>query len=168
MNTNQIKNDSESLQVIKNIDFLLRTKGPKTILVTSDYPEEGHGEFAQELVSDLTKIYGRKSFVLDLRSEAKQTTPGIEYQNIKDLDYVESNIDQLKIYLDELSRHNDQIFIIHNVNKNIQTSTLPEISIDSALITRSDKSVGIKKSRYITNLINDADLPILGLVEYRA
>lgn len=158
MNKIEMNNDAQSLQVIKNIDFILRTKSPKTVLITADYPEEGHGEFTNELAADLAKVYGRKSYVLDLRSEANNSSTDIDFQNI----------DQMKIYLDELSKHNDQIFIIHNVNKNIKTTTLPEVKLDSALIVRSSRSVGLKKSRYITNLITDADLPILGLVEYKA
>lgn len=152
-----ITTDSNSVQVLKNIDFLLRTHQFKTILITADYPEESHADMAMSIAKDLRCIYGSKIYLLDLRTEAKK----------HHLDFEMNDPTKANIYLDELTKHNDYVFIIHNVHKNIHTTELPEFNIDAALLVRSKKSIGINKSRYITNLLNDADISILGLVEGR-
>lgn len=165
-----ISNDSNSLQVLKNMEFSLRTKCPKTILVTADYPEEGHGEFTLDLIKDLTTVYGHQIFVLDLNTDSilnSDSYKNMKYQNISELDYLENDNIKFKIYLDELSKHNDYTFIIHQVKRNITSTTLPETKFDAAIIVRTSKSIGLNKSRYITNLIKDADLPVLGLAQYK-
>lgn len=153
MQTIEIKSDSDSLQVLKNIDFILRTQRPKTVLITADYPEENHANIAESLTTQLSSIYRTKIYLMDLSLEEKE------------LDFNLNDPAQAQIYLDELLKHNDYIFIIQNVNKNITTSKLPEFDVDAALIVRTDKSIGINKSRFITNLIVDADIKILGLIQ---
>lgn len=153
----EIGADSQSVQVLKNIDFLLRTQKIKTVLITADYPEESHRELAISIKNQLQAVYGHKIYLLDLANESKKM--GLEFEL--------SDSTNTKIFLDELSKHNDYIFIVHNVHKNIMTTVLPEFDIDSALIVRSCKSIGLNKSRYITNLMKDADISILGIVEGR-
>lgn len=151
----EIKSDSKSLQVLKNIDFVLRTKSPKSVLITADYPEENHANLADSIARQLNAVYGSKIYILDLAKEQSS------------VDFDLSDAQAANIYIDELSKHNDFIFVIHNVNKNIKNTTLPEFNLDSALIVRSKKSIGLNRSRYITNLLKDADIEVLGLVENR-
>lgn len=165
MQNSELITDSRSLQLLKNIDFCLRTHTAKTIAMACDYPEEKHGELAQSLVQDLMSIYDRKIFVLDMRLQGSALSDGLKYQAIRDLDFDFNDSKQMEIYLDELSKHNEHIFIILNINKNIEATRLPEFSFDGAFIVRSKKSIGPNKSRYVTNLLKDADIPLLGLIQ---
>lgn len=124
------------LDVVKNLDFQIRTSGFQNILIAADYPKEGHLEVAKKLGGLIERFYGRNVKVVDLSCERKHKP---------------SNRDEV-------------IFLVHEVKRNPQANKLYEGVLDSAVIVRSKHSVGVKKKRYVSDLIKDANLPVLGLI----
>ncbi|MCO4753910.1 MAG: hypothetical protein KC478_05485 [Bacteriovoracaceae bacterium] len=161
-------NDDNSLETIKNLDFCLRHSRARTVLIGADYPTEGHGGFIHSASEHLSRLYDRKILVVDTQRdiEAKHGTVG--RQGIKELEYlfVNGRLDGKKfdIYLEENKKYYDVVFVILDVKRNINTTTLPESHFDGAILVRSNKSITPKASRFVTNTINDSGIKILGTV----
>ncbi len=124
------------LDVVKNLDFHIRTSGFSRLLVAADYPKEGHLEVALTLGGLLEEYYGRDVKIIDLAKE----------RNFK------------------FTNNDEVILFVHDVKRNPSANKLYEGNIDGALIVRSKRSIGIKKKRFVSDLIKDANLPILGLI----
>ena len=160
--------DEQSLETIKNLDFCLRRSKARTILVGADYPEEGHDGFIHSACDELERLYDRKALIVDLLGSVESTDGPIGRQGPRELDYLYANgqLDgkKLDIYLEENKKYYDVIFVVLDVKRNIQSTRLPESRLDGAILVRTSKSLGLKKSRFVTNSIKDAGIEILGTV----
>lgn len=162
----------ENLDLLKNLDFWTRTLNAKTILFSSDYFNEGHFEVATEMAALMEQIYRKSVAVVDLRNIEEQLSyPGLQYQNVNECEWLKSNgnINERKLsaHIKTLSEQYSIVFIIHDVKRICESTDLPELDFDGAILVRGPKSVGPGKKRYVTNKIKDASLPILGLIYSR-
>ena len=135
--------------VLRHLDFLCRKKSVKTLLFSSEHHDEGHFQVALELSIQFQDVYGIQAAIMDLRSEGGQSNFNLKHR------------------FNVLSDKNDMVFVVQDVKRNSQHTTLPELDLDGAVIVRSNRSVGMAKKRYVTNLIKDANLPVLGLIYNR-
>ena len=127
-------NLNPEIEVVKNLDFKIRELNAKNILIVADYPNEGHLEVAFQVKEILERYYRRHVRVIDL---------AVNRRNFK--------ASEISLY-------------VHEVKKNPTANRLYEGQIDGAIIVRSKRSLGLKKNRYISDLVKDANLPILGLI----
>lgn len=166
----------ENFEVLRNLDFWTRAKSTKNILFASDYHGEKHFQTAHELAHHFQEIYRRSVVILDLRQDATEIvgeTVGddIQYQNARELVWLYTgekiNDRKLDAHVKALSEQNSIVFLIQDVRRNVIDTRLPEIEMDAAVLIRSKRSVGAGKKRFVTDLIKDARLPILGLIYNR-
>lgn len=162
------KENEKRLEVLRNFDFLARSKNAGVFLFTSDYRGEGAAETAQEIAGLLREIYRLGVAVLDLRRETLEQSRDARSQNVFCLDWLLSgekvNERKLDQHVRTLKESNDLVFLLQDVKREPSRSWLPEISVDGAIMVRSPKSVGAGKSRYVTKMVQDADIPLMGMI----
>lgn len=163
---------NENIEVLKNLDFITRTKNVKKILFSSDYFDENRVEVALELAKRFEAIYGRECAVIDLGEGSKINEFNVEYQNAREFEWLLSGEDlndrKLDTHLRNLEERYALTFVIQDVKRNAKTTPLPEVDIDGAIVIRSDRSIGPRKSRHVTNMLKDANIPVLGMIYNRS
>lgn len=163
----QTTENFSEFQVIRNLDYLLRTHSDQVYLISCDYSSEPLLKATNYLADNLISIYGKKILVLDF-NEA-MTSDFSFYQNLKELSEVKKDdeIDEhkLNIYLEECKKHYEFIFVLPHIKLNIEESKLPALKVDSALILRTSHSIGPHKKKYMTQLIQDAQIKINGIID---
>ncbi|MBG60489.1 MAG: hypothetical protein CME67_07560 [Halobacteriovoraceae bacterium] len=127
-------NSKAEAEVVKNLDFQIRQVDARNILVVADYPNEGHVEVAYQLKDLLRTYYDRDVRVVDLSENKKHLV------------------------------NSELTFFVNEVKRNPQSNRIYEGNVDAAIIVRSKRSVGHNKKRYVSDLIKDANLPVLGLI----
>lgn len=172
MYSKRLEANEKNVETLTRLDLVIRAKGIKNIFVVSDYFDEGAFEITQELASLMQSFYSRKCALLDLGDEESRViSPIVDYHNARKLGLDESMENSYSNSLEEtlslLEAENDLVFVIHNTKRNPQSTKLPRVEFQSSLIVRSKKSSEIGKSRYVTNLLKDANLPILGMIYNR-
>lgn len=173
--------------IAKNLDYSLRVKAIKSILVTSDCEREGKSTFIKECAPLLCDLYKRKVLVFDCQLEKNDllekslSTKDVNHQFIREtsvsgLDYIHSDdlffletlprpekVTSLVAYFNEVSRVYDVVLINMKTLRRADKTTFPALPIDSAIIVRSRKSIG-KKKKLMTEELLDREIPILGLM----
>ena len=163
---------NENVEVLKNLDFISRAKKIKKILFSSDYFDENRVEVALELAKRFEAVYGRECAVVDLGESNYMTDLNVEYQNAREFEWLlsgdELNDRKLDTHLRNLEERYALTFVIQDVKRNAKTTSLPEVEVDGAIVIRSDRSVGPRKSRHVTNMLKDANIPVLGMIYNRS
>lgn len=164
----------DNLEVLRRFDYLLRTKGIKSVLFASEYRGEGHFETAIELARLLRETYRLSVSTLDLREDAPGSGSDARRQSLSELSWLferdtttgreEVNRRELDAHIKTLRESNDAVFVIHDVKRVPANNFLYETDFDAAVLTRAKSSVGPGKSRRVTDLILDANIPLLGIV----
>jgi Mrp family chromosome partitioning ATPase len=150
--------------IVKNLDFSLRTHKSKSIVVVSDSDKEGKSTFLRECLPALCELYNRKILLLDCQPERKDVLELAMATKMPGLDYVHAeDLNSLLDYINDCSHRYDTVFINTKTLKRAEKTILPELPIDGAVIVRSHKSIG-KKIKPLTNELRDRDIPILGLI----
>lgn len=155
---NNAMNFSES-EVIRNFDYVTRTSKSRVVLMYSDYSQEPLAQVCDQICCELTEVYNRKVLVISLDDSIPECRfiRTIQSLNLKD-------DKELSIYVDESKKFYDLIIILNKTLKNINHTTIPELDIDSAYLVRSSKSIGLKKKRYVSQLVSDANIKVEGVI----
>jgi len=155
---NNQKSFSES-EVVRNFDYITRTRSNSVVLMYGDYSQEPILEIANYVSNELIATYSKKVLVISLdRNIAK--TGMIETLTSLNL----ANEKELGIYIDESKKFYDLIIIVNHTLKNIENTVIPELDIDGAFLVRSNSSIGLKKKRFVTQLVSDANIKIEGVI----
>lgn len=164
--------------IVKNIDYSLRIKNAKYILVTSDFAGEGKSTFLAECTPYLSSLYERKILIYDCQPERndllesvmkhQKEFQGVDYLHHDDLNFLKEKFGEEKLsamttHFTEMARDYDLVFINMKTLKRSEKTQIPPLPIDGAIVVRTNKSIG-SKNRFITNEILDREIPIIGLV----
>lgn len=178
-------------ELAKNIDYSLRMKEAKYVLVASDNNAEGKSTFLAECAPFLSKIYKKKVLIYDCQADSddviERTLKPLENSHqfiratqVKNLDYINAeNLNFLNslpdgektgsviAHFNEITRDYDVVFINMKTLKRAEKSLIPSLPIDGAILIRSPLSTGLttsRKEKHITNELLDREIPIIGLV----
>jgi hypothetical protein len=155
---------TESQRTIANFDYKLREHSDKLILMTSDYAAEKPLKVALYIASELKRIYQKNILVFSLDEGEILSS---QHQNLNQEELkTNAGLDEskLEIYFEECKKYFDHVFIVPELKLQIERSSLPKIKVESAYLLRSTKSIGVKKNRYITQLVQDNSIPIRGML----
>lgn len=153
-------------EVVRNMDFVLRSQSERTYLITADYAKEPLKDCAVYLARELNMTYGHKILVLDFNP--LQTDSSSNYTNISSLDFLPTQPSEqereLKIYQKECLKHYNFIFALPHVKLQSENSNLPLLDLEAAFILRSDSSLSPTSKKIMTHMIQDAQLKIAGIL----
>lgn len=173
--------------IAKNLDFSLRVKQTKSVLVVSDQEKEGKSTFIRECAPLLCELYKRKVLVFDCQIERQQhlektfsptsinhqsiretSVKGLDYIHAEDLLFLETlpqpeKSSGLVAYFNEISKAYDLVLINMKTLKRAEKTVLPALPIDGAIVVRSKKTLDSEK-RPITTELRDREIPIIGIV----
>lgn len=153
--------------IVRNLDFVLRDRSAKTIVVLSELPGEGKTTFITTVVPKLSSTYKRKILVLDC-APTPTRIEGVDYlslqemSRLKDLSAMEQLV-AMKAVIAEVEADYDNIFIDMPIPARAGTLMLPEVSIDGALMVRSYDSIDAG-GHDVSDLLQDKKIPVLGVV----
>jgi hypothetical protein len=174
--------------IVKNIDYSLRIRGAKFVLVASDYAGEGKSTFLANCSPLLAEIYKKKILIYDCQNERDDVlehqlkvksgagqfaqlteTIGLEYVHQDDLEFLKHAPEDRKATLtashfNEISKKYDVVFINMKVLKRAEKTLLPILPIDGAIIVRGSKSFS-KTEKFITDELLDREIPVIGLIK---
>jgi hypothetical protein len=155
---------SDSQRTIANLDYKLRQNNDKVVLFTSDYAAEKPLETALYIASELKRIYQKKILVFSLDEGAVLSS---QHQNLNQEELkTNAGVDEnkLSIYFEECKKYFDHVLIVPELKLQVERTELPKVDVDGAYLLRSSKSIGIKKKRYVTQLIQDNNIAIHGML----
>ncbi len=179
--------DNQLHNLVKNIDYVLRSRRAKFILVASDFQQEGKSAFLASTLPVLAELYERKVLIYDCQKERndllekrmapggsehqfirKTGVPGLDYLHASDLTFLKNQQEAERLssqmaYFNEVAKDYDTVFINIKTAKKADESTIPALPMDGAIIIRSSKSVK-KEKKDFTTLLEQREIPILGLV----
>ncbi len=157
-----IYSNFSDLEVVKNIDFVLRSKAAKIYLLACEYPKEPLLETAEYLVQNLADVYKHKILILDF--DPTRSSGTTQYQNIQSLDFLSTeDPNGLNIYTTECLNHYDYIFVLPHIKMNLDRTEIPNLKLDSSFLMRTKKSVSPVASRIMTKSLTDSQVDIAGL-----
>ena len=153
--------------VVRNLDFALRERKAKIVVVVSELPGEGKTTFVATVIPQLGQIYQRKILVLDCGAN-EQRIEGVDYLSMKGMSRLKdmSSIEQLvalKSVMSEVENDYDAIFIDLPVPARTGTLMLPEVNIDAAIMVRTYDSIETG-AHDVSDLLRDKKIPVLGMV----
>jgi Mrp family chromosome partitioning ATPase len=153
--------------IVRNLDFALRERKAKTVVVLSELPGEGKTTFITAVVPALGKLYQRKILVLDCGT-TDQRIDGVDYLSLEGMSRLKgmSSLEQLvalKSVFAEVEGDYDNIFIDISVPARTGTLMLPDVAIDGAVMVRSYDSIE-SGAHDVSDLLLDKKIPVLGMV----
>lgn len=153
--------------IVRNLDFALRERSAKTIVVLSELPGEGKTTFVATVVPQLSKTYKRKILVLDCGLKAARIE-GVDYLSLQEMSRLKdmSSMEQLvamKSVISEVEADYDNIFIDMSIPARTGTFMLPDIAIDGAVMVRSYDSIEAG-SHDVSDLLQDKKISVIGMV----
>lgn len=179
--------DKQLHNLIKNMDYILRSNRAKFVLVASDFQKEGKSTFLTATLPGLAELYERRILVYDCQKERndllekrmapggsehqfirKTGVPGLDYLHADDLTFLKAQHESNRLssqmaYFNEVAKEYDSVFINIKTSKKADESLIPVLPLDGAIIVRSSKSVK-KEKKALTTLLEQREIPILGLV----
>ena len=153
--------------IVRNLDFALRERKAKTVVVLSELPGEGKTTFIASVIPQLGKLYQRKILVLDCGT-TEQRIEGVDYLSLKGMSRLKdmSTMEQfvaLKTVMSDVENDYDTIFIDLPVPARTGTLMLPEVDIDAAVMVRTYDSID-SGAHDVSDLLRDKKIPVLGMV----
>lgn len=154
-------------KLVMNLDYQLRVKNVKKIIVCSDVKGEGKSTFIESCTPLMADIYKRKIAVVDFVGDIEVENKLVTVVNMQELAHLSSDTKKRKIqingYVSELAKSFDSLFINIEILKRAEKTELPAIEIDGAILVRSSK--GQKSTKKITEELEDRNIQIVGIVE---
>ncbi len=153
--------------IVRNLDFVLRDRSAKTIVVLSELPGEGKTTFVATVIPQLSKTYKRKILVLDCGAKTTRIE-GVDYLSLQETNRLKgtSPLEQLvavRTIIAEVEADYDNIFIDMPIPARAGTLVLPDVAIDGAVMVRSYDSIDAG-AHDVSDLLLDKKIPVLGVV----
>jgi len=153
--------------IVRNLDFVLRDRSAKTVVVLSELPGEGKTTFVATVVPQLSKTYKRKILVLDCGTKPARIE-GVDYLSLQEMTRLKdmSAMEQLvamRSVISEVEGDYDNIFIDMPIPARAGTLMLPDVAIDGAVMVRSYGSIEAG-GHDVSDLLQDKKIPVIGVV----
>lgn len=159
-----------------NLNYLVNSKGMKTLLVYSDLKGEGKTEFISTIIPKYCSLFTKRTLIIemadtlvdnlkDLLEVKKSSNDFVFNTKVKGLDYLLVQDNELnKLVTKEIVDFYDLIIInSKNLNSDGTINELPKLNIDGALVIRSKKTLG-KTNLKNTNILLDKNIPMVGFI----
>lgn len=158
-------------KIATNLNYLVASRGCKTLAVISDLRSEGKSTFIASVAPTLYTLYAKRILIVDCTDPLDHlySLLGVETKDssitktvFKGIDYISTNKKSNIIGLSDSRDFYDIIFINTDLDSS-NPGVLPSIKIDGAILLKSKKSAELKE-QVMGEYYSDLDIPVVGVV----